>query len=145
VNKPSAVYVTYIASTPEAVWNALIDPKLTTQYWFNHHNQSDWAVGSPWKHLDLTDGETDISGTVLESNPPHKLVLSWAAPLDAGTADATSRVTFEIEAQAELVKLVVTHDELGARMAASINRGWPMVIASLKTLLETGKPLAFAV
>ena len=80
-------------------------------------------------------------GTVLESKPPHRLVLSWAAPANKGVAAKTSRVTFEIEPTPDSVKLSVIHSELDAEMHGMVAPGWPMVLSSLKTLLETGHAL----
>jgi uncharacterized protein YndB with AHSA1/START domain len=144
VHKPSFVYVTYITSTPEKVWNALIDPALTKQYWFDHRNVSDWNAGSPWQHIDDEDAAVDVAGTVLESDAPRRLVLSWTAPDTIGDVTATSRVTFDLESQSGVVKLTVTHDDLipESDMEHSVAQGWPMVLSGLKTILETGRPLA---
>src|SRR5262249_46370827 len=147
MNRPSFVYVTYIATTPEKVWNALTDGEITKQYWGRRVNVSDWYVGSAWQHRDCDDPElVDIIGTVIESTPPQRLVVPGAGPADAATPGKHSRVTFEIAPVADSVRLTVTHDELepGSDMARDIARGWPAVLSSLKTLLETGRPLPFA-
>jgi uncharacterized protein YndB with AHSA1/START domain len=144
MNKPSFVYVTYIATTPEKLWNALIDPEMTKQYWVGQRNVSDWKVGSPWRHEEYDNANVvDIAGTVLESAPPARLVLSWAYPADVGDPAKTSRVTFDIAPQRGMVKLIVTHEELDpdSRMLKGITSGWPVVLSGLKTLLETGKAL----
>jgi len=71
MDKPKFVYVSYIQSTPEKVWNALIDPEVTRKYWGNHHNASDWKVGSRWEHRDYDDATlVDIVGKVVETAPP---------------------------------------------------------------------------
>ena len=80
-NKAEFVYVTYIHSTLEKVFNALTVPEMTRKYWA-HLNVSDWKVGSPWKHGDVNDGHAHIVGKVLESDPPKRLVISWAFPAD---------------------------------------------------------------
>jgi len=144
MDKPTFVYVTYINSTPEKVWNALIDPELTKQYWFNHHNASDWKEGSKWSHQLYNDPATvHVVGKVVEINPPTRLVVTWVSPADEGNQAKTSRVTYEIEPFADAVKLTVTHDELeaGSKMFESVTFGWPIVICNLKSLLETGKTL----
>jgi|SRR5215831_15285930 len=135
------VYVTYIESTPQRVWDGLLKPEFTRQYW-EHDNVSDWKPGSPWEHR-TPKGEARVVGKVVESDPPNRLVITWADPRDAGNAAAHSRVTFEIEPVDTMVRLTVTHDQLeaGSGMEKSIRNGWPRVLASLKTLLETGKPL----
>lgn len=78
MSRPSFIYVTYINSTPERVWQALTDPAFTRKYWVNHRNASDWKVGSEWRHEDYDDASlVDIAGHVVESSPPRHLVLTW--------------------------------------------------------------------
>ena len=155
MTKPSFVYVTYIATTPEKVWQALIDTDVTRQYWADpaadspaHVNVSDWKPGSQWEHKRVDDsGTVDIAGKVVESRPPRRLVITWARPKDAGDDAKHSRVTFEIEPQGErLVRLTVTHEDLerDPDMLAGISGGWPKVLSNLKTLLETGRALTKA-
>jgi uncharacterized protein YndB with AHSA1/START domain len=147
MNKPKFVYVTYINTTPEKVWNALVDGEMTKQYWWRHRNASDWKPGSTWRHEDYDDPKTvDVVGKVVESNAPRRLVLTWASPADAENEAKHSRVTFEIEPYMETVRLTVTHDELepDSAMLRGITEGWPKVLSSLKTLLETGTPMAMA-
>ena len=144
MNRPTFVYVTYISTTPEKLWNALMDPELTKQYWARHRNVSDWKASSAWTHQDYDDaGIVDIVGKVVESTAPKRLVLTWAFPADAGKEAKHSRVTFEIEPFMGVVRLTVTHDELepDSEMLRGITQGWPAVLSSLKTLLETGKPM----
>ena len=84
-----------------------------------------------------------ILGEVLEAQPPRRLVITWADPKDRSRKDLYTRVTFEIEPVADMVRLTVTHDELedGSEMHRKISQGWPRVLSSLKSLLETGRPL----
>ena len=144
MSKPKFVYVTYIQSTPEQVFNALTDPEMTRDYWVRHRNASDWKVGSKWEHQDYDNASTvDIAGEVVERTPPTKLVITWAAPADIGNAAKTSRVTFLVEPSMGAVRLTVTHDELepDSEMAKGVAAGWPMVLSSMKTLLESGAPM----
>ncbi|HEY2963355.1 MAG TPA: SRPBCC family protein [Pyrinomonadaceae bacterium] len=130
-----------MASTPEKVFNALIDPQMTRRYWVNHHNASDWKPGSRWEHRDFDDpAKVDIVGEVIENDPPRKLVVSWVPPKQEGQAEKTSRVTYDVEPFMGIVRLTVTHDELepDSDMLQSVSFGWPMVVSGLKTLLETG-------
>ena len=139
MDKPKFVYVSYIFSTPEKVWDALTNPEVTRRYWVNHRNASDWKVGSRWEHRDFDDPAlVDIVGTVIESDFPRRLAVSWARPRDEGNAELTSRVTYDIEVFMEMVKLTVTHEEMDQEMFESVSFGWPAVISGLKTLLETG-------
>lgn len=145
MDKPSFVYVVYIVTTPEKLWNALIDGEMTRQYWGLTRNVSDWKPGSTWQHQDYDDSSAvKIVGKVLESDPPRRLVLTWAWPTDAADESKNSKVSFEIEPFMEdAVKLTVTHSDLepDSKMLKGITQGWPGVLCSLKTLLETGKPM----
>jgi uncharacterized protein YndB with AHSA1/START domain len=140
---PDFVYVTYIAASPDAVWNALIDRELTKAYW-QHYNASDWKPGSRWEHIrsDAT-GTVDIVGKVVEIDPPNRLVITWSSPKEAEDGTPPSKVTFEIQAVGPDAKLIVTHSDLrqGTKMHAGVTKGWPAVLSNLKTLLETGRTL----
>ena len=142
MNIPQYVYVTYIATTAEKLWNALTDPEITRLYW-GHRNVSDWKVGSKWEHLRFDEERTaDVVGKVLESDPPWRLVTTWAYPGDAQNAALYSRVSFEIKPVAGVMRLMVTHSDVQSDAElGDIAEGWPMVLSGLKTLLETGQAL----
>ena len=135
------VYVSYISSTPQKVWDAITNPEFTRQYWARNMI-SDWKPGSKWD-MTTIDGSNSVNmtGEILESRPPSRLVLSWVSPENVGNKAQTSRVTFEIEMFGEVVRLHVVHDQLqaGSEMAKGISGGWPMVLSGLKSFLETGK------
>ena len=141
MSKPEFVYVIYIQSTAEKIWNALKDPEMTKEFWGRRRNQSDWKIGSEWHHENYDDA-TDIAvtGSVVESDPPHRLVLTWRHPNDAAS-DAVSRGSFDIEEFMGSTRLTVTHTDLGPEMLRGISAGWPAILSSLKTLLETGASL----
>lgn len=149
MTKPSFVYVTYIATTPEKVWQAFVDTDVMEKYWMGSQcsrvNVSDWKPGSRWEHQHADDPKAvDIVGKVVESNPPRRLVFTWARPQEADDESKHSRVAIDIEPQAEgLVRLTVTHEDLerDPQMLAGISGGWPKVLSNLKTLLETGRVL----
>ena len=132
------VYVTYINTTPEKVWNALIDNEIIKQYWGRHKNVSDLKVGSTWLHQDYDSGAIDIDGKVVEFDPHQRLVLTWSGANEDLRKEKPSQVTFEIEPFLEVARLTVAHDELeaGSKMLEGIKAGWPMVLSSLKTLLR---------
>jgi uncharacterized protein YndB with AHSA1/START domain len=143
MDKPQFIYVTYIATTPEKLWKALVEPETTTKYWQNV-NVSDWRPGSRWEHRDTDrNGNIRLVGRVIESSPPRRLVLSWAFPADEAREEKHTRVTFDIEPVGGVVRLTVTHDRLesGSEMLEGITDGWPKVLSSLKSFLETGRPL----
>ena len=151
MKKPDYVYVTYIATTPQAAWNALLDTNLMSQWWADpaagcaRMNVSDWKPGSRWEHTRADgSGIVDMVGKVVENTPPHRLVFTWARPADAEDDSRHSRVSFEIKPYADgLVCLTVTHDDLekDQKMLEGISGGWPKVLSNLKTFLESGRPL----
>ena len=151
MTKPSFVYVTYIATTPEKAWHAFVDTDMMSRYWVGPKsdcvrvNVSDWKPGSRWEHQRLDEARTvDIVGKVVESDPPRRLVYTWARPGEAEDESKHSRVAIDIEPHIDgLVRLTVTHSELerDPQMLAGISGGWPMVLSNLKTLLETGSAL----
>ena len=145
--KPSFSYLTHIAATPDSVWRALTDGALTRQYWYGRRAESDWKVGSPvtfW--YQSADGEAvSDRGIMLESVRPRRLSYTWQVQFIESMRDENpSRVTFEIEAEGADAKLTVTHDELeaGGEVLQAVRKGWPAILCSLKSLLETGEPLA---
>lgn len=142
--KTSFVYVTYIRSTPDKVFEAIIKPEVARRYW-GHENVSDWIPGSNWQHVRNDEQRTvDLVGKVIEVVPPKRLVISWANESQSSAPAAYSRVTFEVVPfENGLVRLTVTHDELeaGSGMDKGIRQGWPFVLSSLKSLLETGQGL----
>ena len=139
--KISFVYVTYIRSTPEKVFEAITKPEIARRYW-GHENVSDWKPGSTWEHVRANEQRTvQVVGKVVEVAPPTRLVITWASPSQAADPASYSRVRFDVEAYEDMVRLTVTHDELeaGSGMAKGIQQGWPIVLSSLKSLLETGQ------
>lgn len=145
MRKPDFLYVIYIQTTPDKLWNALIDPEMTKDYWWRHRNRSDWKPGSAWRHENYDDPTAvDVVGTVIESNPPHRLVLTWANPAKASDPTKVSRVTFDIERLPHEVRLTVTHNETYPEMLSAISTGWPAVLSNLKTMLETGRAMPMA-
>jgi len=139
----SFVYVTYISSTPEKVFEAITKPELARRYW-GHENVSDWRPGSTWEHVRANDERTvQLVGKVIEASPPSRLVISWANASQAEDPAAQSRVTFDIVEYDDMVRLTVSHDELeaGSGMFNGVSKGWPAVLSSLKSFLETGQGL----
>lgn len=137
-DKPTFVYVTYIHSTPEKVWEALTDADLTAQYW-GHSNVSDWQPGSRWEHR-RTDGSgiADVVGEVIDTTPPRRLVITFG-PDEPGQP---SVVRFDIEQHHDIVRLTVTHEDIpDEKNFEAASAGWAAVMSNLKSLLETGRVL----
>lgn len=137
------IYVTYIVSTPEKVFEAIIKPEVTRRYW-GHDNVSDWRPGSRWQHVRDNEQRTvNLVGEVIENTPPSRLVISWASQSEEQDPEAYSRVAFDIEPYDDMVRLTVTHEDLvvGSGMANGVTKGWPLVLSSMKSYLETGRGL----
>ena len=140
---PVFVYTTYISATPERVWRALIEPEFTRQFWSGTWQVSEWKAGSSWT-LMLPGGRVGDTGEVLEIEPCRRLVLSWRNEFRPELKpEGYSRMTYLIEQQGDMVKLTVTHEMArpGSKLIEAVSQGWPSVLASLKSLLETGQPL----
>jgi uncharacterized protein YndB with AHSA1/START domain len=137
------VYVTYIRTTPEKLWRALTEPEFTRKFWVGTVQESDWKPGATWKIV-VPDGRVADTGEIVEIDPPRKLVLTWQNHLfPEMTAEGFSRLTYELEAKGGTVKLTVTHtmDKKDSKLIKGVSTGWPNVLASLKSLLETGESL----
>jgi len=137
------LYVTYIRTTREKLWDALTKPEFTRAYWWGVRHECDWKAGSHWQMM-FPDGRIGDSGEVVEIERPRRLVLSWRNEFKPELkAEGYSRATFELEQAGESVKLTVTHemDRDGSKFIKAVSNGWPMILASLKSLLETGEPL----
>jgi uncharacterized protein YndB with AHSA1/START domain len=141
MDKPKFVYVTYIKSTREKVWQALTDGAISREYWFNHRIETEGKVGGAFRFY---DGDTLVhDDKVLVWEPPSRLSYGWK-PLHKGFENETeSRVTFTLEEAGQQVKLTMIHDEMmpGGKMLGAVSNGWPAVLSGLKSLLETGTAL----
>jgi uncharacterized protein YndB with AHSA1/START domain len=137
------VYVTYIRTTPEQLWQALIDPEFTRRYWCEIRQESAWEPGASWRTL-TPDGRVADSGEILEIDPHRRLVISWRNELFPDVhAEGHSRLTIELETVGHSVKLTVIHemDRPNSKLIDGVSTGWPHILASLKSLLETGESL----
>lgn len=136
-------YVTYIRGTADTVFRALTDPAITARYFFGRRVESDWRPGSPWL-LRMPDGQVDTEGIVVESVPAELLTLTWRVVWlkDAQLPEAVVRYRLEPTGPAVRLSLEQTTEEpVEERLMEGGRRGWPMVFAGLKTLIETGQPL----
>ncbi len=137
------VYVTYIRTTPAKLWQALMDPEFTRQYWCETRQESEWKPGASWRNM-APDGRVADSGEVVEIESERKLVLRWRNEFKPELrAEGYSRMTYEIENLGHSVKLTIIHemDRPDSKLINAVSGGWPMILASLKSLLETGEPL----
>ncbi len=144
-DNPDFVYVTYIKTTPEKLWEALTSPEFTKQYWFGISVTSDWKVGSPMRYLQ--NGEAKVDGKILIANRPKLLSYTFHETSGESSKEPPTKVTLEIEPElgTETVRLTVTHTDFveNSKHRPSISSGWPAVLSGLKSLLETGDTLRF--
>jgi uncharacterized protein YndB with AHSA1/START domain len=147
MNHSTFVYVTYIATTPERLWEALTSGEFTKKYFFERQVQSDWQEGSPVTYL-RKDGQLDVRGKVLQCVPQRLLSFTWEVPGDKTPRQRPTRVTFELQPMDSTVKLTLKHEELLAEdwsddnnTFRGLNNGWPAILSNLKSLLETGRTL----
>jgi len=112
--------VTYIETTPDKLWHALTDGDFTERYWFGVRLRSDWKVGSSFEMVH-GDGQVSDAGKVVEYDPPKRLAYTFV----------------------NIVKLTLTHEGFApdSKMLPAISKGWPAILSSLKSILETGHPL----
>jgi uncharacterized protein YndB with AHSA1/START domain len=138
------IYVTYIRTSAEKLWSALTTPEFTKQYWSGVQIVSDWKVGASWKLL-FPDGRVADTGEVLEIDPPRRLVLRWLNEFRPELkAEGPAKCVFELEPNGDIVKLTVTHSSVRAdsKLIVAVSGGWPKILSSLKSLLETDKAIA---
>jgi uncharacterized protein YndB with AHSA1/START domain len=143
MSKPEFIYVTYIETTPEKLWEALTSSEFSKRYWFNTEVRSDWKIGSSFA-LVMNGITTDV-GEILEADPPRRLSYTFQHVLnDEARKEMPSKVVFNIERHGKFAKLTLTHEGFaaGSKLLDGISKGWPAILSSLKSMLETGTALA---
>ena len=138
-DKPDFVLATYIKTTPAELWDAIINPDKTQNYYYGGRVQpGNLKVGGRFYYLD-PKGDVNLDGEIVEIDPPKKLVTTFRALWAPAEAHVT-RVMYEIEQLGETCKLTLTHYD-AAKAMADAEIGWPLILSGLKTFLETGRPL----
>ena len=143
-SKPAFVHVSYIASTADKVFAALTDGRFTQEYWAGRIIESDWKKGSPVRFRKRSGGDDGTQGTVLECDPPSLLVYTWSHVSPSGERTPASKVTFTLkQVTPGNVRLQIVHEahDPGSEVVEVVREGWSAVLSSLKSYLETGKPL----
>ena len=142
-DKSTFVYVTYIRTTPDKLWQALTLTSTPRPFLWDSVMTSELKAGAPWKQ-EAPDGTLLDAGEILEIDPPRKLVLTWRNESKPEiNAEGPSRMSYDLEPQGDLVKLTLIHeiDRGQSKLIQSVSNGWPAVLSSLKSLLETGEAL----
>lgn len=134
------IYVTYIRTTAEELWAALISPDFAQKYWLGIRPESEWREGATWR-LHLPDGRIADTGEITAFEPPRRLVLKWRNEFKPElAAEGTSTCTMELEQVGIAVKLTVTHsmEREASKFITAVSQGWPQILSNLKSLIETG-------
>src|SRR5689334_22194769 len=134
--RSSFVYLTFIRTTPEKLWEALTDPQFTRKYWFDMTVECSWKKGSPWK-LVFPDGRLADTGEILEIEPPRRMVIWWQNQWKPELkAEGPSRCTIELEPVGRAVKLTITHEieRPDSKLITAVSGGWPLILSNLKSL-----------
>jgi uncharacterized protein YndB with AHSA1/START domain len=141
------LYVTYIRATPERIFETFLDPEQTPRFWKGFHQRSSWKAGDDYAIVDSA-GKTWDRGKVLACEPPKRLQVSWNHLVHVDmAAEGESIATFELEPVNEAVtKVTLTHtiQVAPSKLIEGVSGGWPSILASLKSLLETGEALEAA-
>ena len=140
-NKSEFIYTTYIKTSPEKLWAALINPEFQRQYWFGVTFETSWIAGSSWQ-MRYPDGRLTDSGEIIEAEAPRRLVLKWLNEWGPELkAEGYSLCIMEIEPMDKAVKLTVTHtmERPESKLIGAVSGGWPRILSNLKSLLETGQ------
>jgi uncharacterized protein YndB with AHSA1/START domain/DNA-binding transcriptional ArsR family regulator len=145
MDRPRHVFQVYIRTTPDQLWQAITEPSFTTRYFRRSRVESGWQPGERMSYW--IDGDVVVDGQVLELEPPRRLVTTWSFRRDPELrADPPSRVTWEIEPVGDTCRLTLVHDDFPVETNTfkAVGSGWPMILSSLKSLLETGEGLSIA-
>ena len=143
--KPKTVYVSYIASTPQKIWDALTQSEFTRQYFFGRSIEIEPRAGGAFI-LRMPDGRVDVKGKVVTCDPPHRLAVTWLVDWIEDMRDLPEcLVSYDIAQAGDAVRLTMTEAhqwEVPDDLLSGGRAGWPAILSSLKSLLETGKPLS---
>jgi uncharacterized protein YndB with AHSA1/START domain len=134
------VYVTYIRTTPEQLWSALLSPEFARQYWRGAHPEAEWKMGGSWKLL-FPDGRVGDVGEIVAFEPMKRLAIRWRNEFKPELKEeGWSLCTMEIEPIGAAVKLTVTHSMAreASKFIDAVSGGWPQILSNLKSLIETG-------
>lgn len=136
----SFVYVTYVKTSPDRLWEALIDPDFVAKYWLGNRPEADWRLGGSWKLL-FPDGRIADQGEIVAFEPAKRLGIRWRNEWKPEfNAEGYSVCMMELEPVGDGVKLSVTHsiERADSQFIAAVSGGWPKILSNLKSLIETG-------
>jgi len=135
-----------IDASPDEVWAALTDPQQTRQFWHGALNHSTWQAGARWTSESET-GELYLDGEIIEVDPPRRMVHTMRFLQDAAAAaEPPSLVEITIDAVEGGSRLRLINTDLGPQGLENVTSkgGWDHILAGLKAVIETGRPLETA-
>ena len=141
--KSKFVYVTFIRTTQQKLWDALTKPEFQKIYW-GAVQDSTFEKGASWSMTGADSGTLFDAGEILDSDPPRKLIIKWRNEWKQELKDeGYTRCTYELEDTKGSIKLTITHESEAAdsKMIVAVSGGWPKILSNLKTWLETGEAL----
>jgi uncharacterized protein YndB with AHSA1/START domain/DNA-binding transcriptional ArsR family regulator len=141
-HQPRHVFRMYIRGTPEQIWQAMTDPDVTQRYLHGTRVESNWQAGAPVRYR--SGDAVIVAGSVLEVNPPRRLLTTWSfSRAEHLHGDPPSRVVWDIKPLGDTCCLTLIHDQFAAETPTfrAVGSGWPKVLSSLKSLIETGAAL----
>lgn len=143
MDEQKIVLVTYIRSSVGKVWSTMTDPEITSVYWGGTRIESDWKAGS--KILYVRNGEPTDEHTIIEVDAPNLLVHTFKPLFGLFKHEEPSRVAIRVQQLDQVVRVEVVHDgfQEDSRAYPACCEGWPRIMSSLKSLLETGSPLQY--
>src|SRR5262249_25251058 len=145
--KPKTVYVTYIDAPLDKVWQALVDPAFTKQYFFGFAIDIEPRIGGAFRLL-APDGGTQGAGEGVEWSPPPRLCVAWrVAGMQSFGELPECLVSYDVAQAGGSVQLTMMEShswEVPEAILKGGQSGWPKILSSLKSLLETGRSLSIA-
>ncbi|HEX7641459.1 MAG TPA: SRPBCC family protein [Burkholderiaceae bacterium] len=140
-NSSKFVYVSYIRTTPEKLWQAITTPEFMDQYWLGAQFRAEWKVGGAWS-ITYPDGRITDTGEVIEFDPPRRIALTWRNEFRPElNAEGFGRCVFDVEQAGSAARLRVTHsiEVPESKLIEAVSGGWPLILSNLKSLIEGGE------
>ena len=137
--KPDFILETFIKTTQDALWEALINPDQTELYYFGGRLKSSLKPGAPFQYLQA-DGTMLLDGELLEIHPKRRIVSTFIP--NWGEQREASKVIFDLEPMGDVIKFTITHQDMD-KAPSGVTTGWAQVASSLKSFLESGVPLTY--
>jgi len=144
VSVPSHRYQTFVRCRPVEAWAAITEGDSTVRYFYGARVESTWMPGETVRYLGQ-DESVVADGNVVAVNAPSRLEMTFHPRWDpALEIEGAAHMAWIAEETDGLTRITVEYYDLapGSRQATDFMAGIPLIVAGLKTLLETGQPMA---